>query len=78
MYQSLSTYFNGYRYHVLFDKRMLDAAVSHKRLTDQLDSAEAMLFALARMVQAKDGNTGDLYSRVSHNGALDWEHRPNQ
>src|SRR5665647_423191 len=27
----------------------LDAAVSHKRLTDQLDSAESMLFALARM-----------------------------
>jgi putative two-component system response regulator len=32
----------------------LDSAVSHKRLTDQLESAETMLFALARMVEAKD------------------------
>lgn len=78
MHQGLSMYLNGYPYHALFDKRMLDAAESHKRLTDQLDSTEAMLFALARMVQAKDGNTGDLCSRVSRNGALDWERRPNQ
>jgi len=32
----------------------LDAAVYRKRLTDQLDCAESMLFALARMVEAKD------------------------
>jgi putative two-component system response regulator len=48
----------------------LDAAVSHKRLTDQFDSAESMLFALARMVEAKDGNTGDHCSRLSHNGVV--------
>jgi putative two-component system response regulator len=48
----------------------LDAAVSHKRLTDQLDSAESMLFALARMVEAKDGNTGDHCSRLAHSGVV--------
>lgn len=48
----------------------LDAAVRHKRLTDQLDNAESMLFALARMVEAKDGNTGDHCSRLSHNGVV--------
>lgn len=48
----------------------VDAAVSHKRLTDQLDSAESLLFALARMVEAKDGNTGDHCSRLSHNGVV--------
>lgn len=48
----------------------LDAAVSHKRLTDQLDSAESMLFALARMVEAKDCTTGDHCSRLSHNGVV--------
>ena len=46
----------------------LDAAVCRKRLTDQLDSAESMLFALARMVEAKDANTGDHCSRLSHSG----------
>ncbi|MCX7093621.1 MAG: response regulator [Methylobacter sp.] len=44
----------------------LDSAVNRKRLTDQLDSAESMLFALARMVEAKDANTGDHCSRLSH------------
>lgn len=48
----------------------LDAAVSHKRQTDQFDSAESMLFALARMVEAKDGNTGDHCSRLAHNGVV--------
>lgn len=48
----------------------LDSAVCRKRLTDQLDSAEAMLFALARMVEAKDGTTGDHCSRLSHNGVV--------
>ncbi|MES2879014.1 MAG: HD domain-containing phosphohydrolase [Pseudomonadota bacterium] len=48
----------------------LDAAASHKRLTDQFDSAESMLFALARMVEAKDGNTGDHCSRLSHSGVV--------
>lgn len=48
----------------------VDAAARQKRLTDQLDSAESMLFALARMVEAKDGNTGDHCSRLSHTGVV--------
>lgn len=44
----------------------VNAAASHKRLTDQLDSAESILFALARMVEAKDGNTGDHCTRLMH------------
>lgn len=48
----------------------VEAAVNRKRLTDQLDSAESMLFTLARMVEAKDGNTGDHCSRLSHTGVL--------
>lgn len=42
------------------------AAGNHKRMTDQLDSAESMLFALARMVEAKDNHTGDHCARLSH------------
>lgn len=48
----------------------LQAAAHRKRLTDQLESAESMLFALARMVEAKDGNTGDHCSRLSHGGVV--------
>jgi putative two-component system response regulator len=44
----------------------VDAAINRKRLTDQLDSAEAVLFALARMVEAKDGDTGDHCTRLTH------------
>lgn len=44
----------------------LNAAVRTKRLTDQLDSAESLLFALARMVEAKDQTTGDHCTRLSH------------
>jgi putative two-component system response regulator len=44
----------------------LDSAVNRKRITDQLDSAESMLFALARMVEAKDKNTGDHCARLAH------------
>jgi putative two-component system response regulator len=42
------------------------AAVANKRVTDQLDTAENLLFALARMVEAKDETTGDHCSRLSH------------
>ena len=42
------------------------SAANHKRITDQLDSAESMLFALARMVEAKDEDTGDHCSRLEH------------
>lgn len=46
------------------------AAANHKRLTDQLDSAESMLFALARMVEAKDLHTGDHCARLSHTAVV--------
>ena len=42
------------------------AAVSKKRITDQLDSMESMLFSLARLVEAKDACTGDHCSRLEH------------
>lgn len=48
----------------------VDAAAAHKRLTDQLDNAESMLFALARMVEAKDAPTGDHCARLAHNGLV--------
>lgn len=48
----------------------VDSAALRKRTTDQLDSAESLLFALARMVEAKDENTGDHCSRLSHNSVL--------
>jgi putative two-component system response regulator len=46
------------------------AAAQRKRMTDELDSAETLLFALARMVEAKDGTTGDHCSRLSHFGVV--------
>lgn len=42
------------------------AAVEKKRLTDRLDDTESVLFALARVVEAKDGTTGDHCDRLSH------------
>lgn len=42
------------------------ASVSKKRLTDRLDDTESVLFALARMVEAKDANTRDHCDRLSH------------
>lgn len=45
----------------------VDCAAHRNRVTSQLDSAESMLFALARMVEAKDANTGDHCSRLSDN-----------
>lgn len=42
------------------------AAVDKKRLTDRLDDTESVLFALARIVEAKDGVTGDHCDRLSH------------
>lgn len=42
------------------------SAANKKRITDQLDSAESMLFALARIVEAKDEDTGDHCSRLEH------------
>lgn len=48
----------------------VDAAAARRRLTDQLDSAESVLFALARMVEAKDGTTGDHCTRLAHNSVV--------
>lgn len=48
----------------------LSSAANNKRLTDQLDSAESVLFALARMVEAKDGNTGEHCNRLEHSAAV--------
>ncbi len=48
----------------------VDAAAARKRLTDQLDDAESVLFALARMVEAKDGTTGDHCTRLAHNSVV--------
>lgn len=45
----------------------VDSAVAQKRLTDTLEDAESVLFALARMVNAKDDTTGEHCSRVARN-----------
>ncbi|MDD4928414.1 MAG: response regulator [Gallionella sp.] len=46
------------------------AAIERKRLTDQLDDAKSVLFALARMVEARDANTGDHCDRLAHTGVV--------
>jgi putative two-component system response regulator len=50
--------------------RGVQVAVQRKRAMDQLDSTESTLFALARMVEAKDENTGDHCSRLAHKAVL--------
>lgn len=42
------------------------SSASKKRLTDRLDDTESVLFALARMVEAKDSNTRDHCDRLAH------------
>ena len=42
------------------------AAVARKRLIDRLDDTEAVLFSLARMVEARDHDTGDHCDRLAH------------
>jgi putative two-component system response regulator len=42
------------------------SAAQKKRLIDRLDDTESVLFALARMVEAKDQNTRDHCDRLSH------------
>jgi putative two-component system response regulator len=44
----------------------VDASMQRKRLTDQLDNTETVLFTLAWMVEAKDRETGDHCSRLAH------------
>lgn len=48
----------------------VDAAVTQKRLTDQLEDVESLLFAQARMAEAKDRHTGDHVARVAHNAVV--------
>ena len=47
-------------------KARVDAAIEHKRLTDQLDRTESVLFSHARMVEARDSDTGFHCERLSH------------
>lgn len=48
----------------------INAAVERKRLIDRLDNTEAVLFSLARMVEARDEDTGDHCDRLSHMGVV--------
>lgn len=47
-------------------KARVHAAVERKRLTDRLDDTETVLFSLARMVEARDHDTGDHCDRLAH------------
>ena len=51
-------------------KARVKAAVDHKRLTDRLDDTESVLFSLARMVEARDENTGNHCDRLAHMGVV--------
>ncbi|MDF1644876.1 MAG: response regulator [Pseudomonadales bacterium] len=53
-------------FHPVELRSRVGAAVKIKKTTDQLDNTESILFALARMVEAKDGCTGDHCSRLSY------------
>jgi putative two-component system response regulator len=53
-------------FHAIELEARVRAAVEKKRLTDRLDDTESVLFALARVVEAKDGTTGDHCDRLSH------------
>lgn len=44
----------------------VNSAIRFKRNTDNLDSAQSLLFTLARFVEAKDEITGDHCSRLAH------------
>ncbi len=48
----------------------LKGAAGHKRALDNLDNAESVLFALARMVEAKDVGTGNHCDRLAHTGVV--------
>lgn len=51
-------------------KARVKAAVDRKRLTDRLDDTESVLFSLARMVEARDENTGNHCDRLAHMGVV--------
>ncbi|NOQ14228.1 MAG: response regulator [Methyloprofundus sp.] len=44
----------------------VNSAIRFKRITENLDSAQSLLFAIARLVEAKDEITGDHCSRLAH------------
>lgn len=46
------------------------ASIERKNLIDKLDDAESVLFSLARMVEARDVDTGDHCDRLAHTGVL--------
>lgn len=48
----------------------IQAAVERKRLTDRLEDTEAVLFSLARMVEARDHDTGDHCDRLAHTSVV--------
>lgn len=48
----------------------VDSAVAQKRLTDQLEDAESILFAQARMAEARDRHTGNHVARVARNALV--------
>ncbi|AOW78888.1 hypothetical protein A3Q34_19795 [Colwellia sp. PAMC 20917] len=50
------------------------SAIAHKKLTDNLDSAESVLFALARMVEARDEGTAKHCSRLTYYAKIYGEH----
>lgn len=47
----------------------IHSAVRQKRKTDELDNAETLLLTLARMVEAKDKDTGNHCSRLAYSAA---------
>jgi len=44
----------------------VNAAIERKRLTDRLDDTESVLFSLARMVEARDKDTGNHCDRLAY------------
>lgn len=48
----------------------VNSAAINKRLTDQMERAETLLFSVARLVEAKDECTGDHCSRLARYAAL--------
>lgn len=57
-------------YSLLELEARMQGAVQRKRLTDQLDDAESVLYTMAQMVEARDNGTGDHCARLAHLGTL--------
>jgi len=52
----------------------VNAAIDRKRMTDRLDDTESVLFSLARMVEARDKDTGNHCDRLAHMGVVFGSH----